>query len=178
MVLEESSDETDQDRYSAIVGADNPLRWITEVGDDEAHSGEKFSLVPLYLGHLPPGPVPTLGLVSKVVVAHNEPSGWHRLCPLLPGTRTPLAWQRQHPPGTGAASPYITSLIPQVLSANSGLSRPLASPETLTHGYAVGPRHGVEDLMPFLRQSIAYPSVVRSGNSKHPLHGKILAPVR
>ena len=71
MVLEESSDETDQDRYSAIVESDNPLRfrWITEVGDDEAHSGEKFSLVPLYLGHLPPGPVPTLGLVSKVVVA-------------------------------------------------------------------------------------------------------------
>ena len=198
MVLEESSGETDQDRCSAIVEANNPLRWITEVGDDEAHSGEKFSLVPLYLGHLPPGPVPTLGLVSKVVVAHNGPSGWpfhrkalsasptphwkeagwHHLCPLLPGTRTPLAWQRQHPPGTGAASPYITSLIPQVLNANSGLNRPLASPETLTHGYAVGPRHGVEDLMPFLSQSIAYPSVVRSGNSKHPLHGKILAPVR
>ena len=36
MVLEESSDETDQDRCSAIVEADNPLRWITEVGDDEA----------------------------------------------------------------------------------------------------------------------------------------------
>ena len=68
MVLEESSGETDQDRCSAIIEADNPLRWITEVGDDEAHSGEKFSLVPLYLGHLPPGPVPTLGLVSKVVL--------------------------------------------------------------------------------------------------------------
>ncbi len=90
MVLEESSDETDQDRCSAIVEADNPLRWITEVGDDEAHSGEKFSLVPLYLGHLPPGPVPTLGLVSKVVVAHKGPSGWpshrmlHQVLYLLP----------------------------------------------------------------------------------------------
>ena len=75
MVLEESSDGTDQDRCSAIVEADNPLRWITEVGGDGAHSGEKFSLVPLYLGYLPPGSVPTLGLVIKVVVAHNGPSG-------------------------------------------------------------------------------------------------------
>ena len=81
MVLEESSGETDQDRCSAIVEADDPLRWITEVGDDEAHSGEKFSLVPLYLGHLPPGPVPNPDLVSKVVVARNRLSGqrFHRM---------------------------------------------------------------------------------------------------
>ena len=36
VVSKESSDETDQDRCSAIVEADNPLRRITEVGDDEA----------------------------------------------------------------------------------------------------------------------------------------------
>ena len=86
MVLEESSGETDQDRCSAIVEANNPLRWITEVGDDEARSGEKFSLVPLYLGHLPPGPVPTPDLVSKVVVARNRLSGqrFHRMLHLLP----------------------------------------------------------------------------------------------
>ena len=65
MVLEEFSGKTDQDRCYAIVEADDSLRWITEVGNDEARSGEKFSLVQLYFGHLPPGPVPTLGLVSK-----------------------------------------------------------------------------------------------------------------
>ena len=52
MVLEESSGETDQNRCSAIIEVDDPLRWITEVGDDESHSGEKSFLVPLYLGHL------------------------------------------------------------------------------------------------------------------------------
>ena len=133
MVLEESSDETDQDRCSAIVEADNPLRWITEVGGDEAHFGEKFSLLPLYLGHLPPGPVPTLGLVSKVVVAYNGPSGrpFHRLLHqvlyllpqhligrkpdgiaygLFPGTRTPLAgYGRLSSPKT---PPYIGQTTP------------------------------------------------------------------
>ena len=71
MVLEESSDETDQDRCSAIVEADSPLRWITEVGDDEAHSGKQLSLVPLYRGHHSSGYIPALGLVDEVVIGDD-----------------------------------------------------------------------------------------------------------
>ena len=34
---------------SAIVKADYPDVWIAQIGDDEAHSGKQFSLVPLHL---------------------------------------------------------------------------------------------------------------------------------
>ena len=55
-------------RASAVVEADYPYSWITEVGNYEAHSGKQFSLVPLHLGHHPSGYIPALGLVSEIVI--------------------------------------------------------------------------------------------------------------
>ena len=73
MVLEESSGETDQARCSAIEETGDPLRWVNEVTDYEAHSGGKFSLVPLYLGHLTLGSAPRLW--AWVVKSWNHATG-------------------------------------------------------------------------------------------------------
>ena len=53
---------------SAIVEADYSLRWIAQVGYDEAYSWEQFSLMPLHLGHHSSRNIPTLGLINEVVI--------------------------------------------------------------------------------------------------------------
>ena len=53
---------------SAIVEADYSLRWIAQVGYDEAYSWEQFSLMPLHLGHYSSRNIPTLGLINEVVI--------------------------------------------------------------------------------------------------------------
>ena len=47
----------------------------TRLSDDEAHSGEQLSLVPLHLGHHSSGYSPALGPVSEVMVGDDRPPG-------------------------------------------------------------------------------------------------------
>ena len=56
---------------SAIVKADYPDVWIAQIGDDEAHSGKQFSLVPLHLRDHSPSNVPALGLVDEVMIGDD-----------------------------------------------------------------------------------------------------------
>ena len=55
-------------RASVIVKADYPFVRIVQVGDDEAHSGEQLSIVPLHLRDHSSRNIPILGLVDKVVI--------------------------------------------------------------------------------------------------------------
>ena len=62
-------------RTSAIVETDYPNRRIAQVGDDETYCGKQFSLVPLHLGHHSSGNIPTVGLVSEIVIGDDGLSG-------------------------------------------------------------------------------------------------------
>ena len=48
-----------------------PDVWMAQIGDDEAHSGKQFSLVPLHLRDHSPSNVPALGLVDEVMIGDD-----------------------------------------------------------------------------------------------------------
>ena len=55
------------DEWTDVFGSER----LAQIGDDEAHSGKQFSLVPLHLRDHSPSNVPALGLVDEVMIGDD-----------------------------------------------------------------------------------------------------------